>query len=103
MRRFSDGGQLAVALVVATGVVNVALTSGVPLPITTPYRALLAAKLAVVALMIAIALVNRYVVAPRLKPGAPALRILMWTSLAEVGLGAAVVGLVSLFALLDPI
>jgi putative copper resistance protein D len=102
MRRFSTWGQFDVALVVVTGAVNVALTSGVPFPATTPYRALLAAKLALVAAMIGIALVNRYVVAPRLKPGAPALRILMWTSLAEVALGAAVVALVSLFALLDP-
>jgi putative copper resistance protein D len=102
MRRFSDWGQFDVALVVVTGLVNVALTSGVPFPVTTPYRALLAAKLALVAAMIAIALVNRFLVAPRLKPGAPALRILMWTSIAEVVLGAGVVALVSLFALLDP-
>jgi putative copper resistance protein D len=102
MRRYSDWGQFDVALVVVTGLVNVALTSGLPLPITTPYRALLAVKLALVAIMIAIALVNRYLVAPRLKPGGSALRILMRTSLAEVALGAAVIALVSVFALLDP-
>ena len=87
---------------IVTGVVNVALTSGLPLPATTPYRMLLAVKLALVAIMIVIALVNRYVVAPRLKPEGSALRILMSTSLAEVALGAAVIALVSLFALLDP-
>jgi putative copper resistance protein D len=102
MRRYSDWGQFDVALVVVTGVVNVALTSGLPLPATTPYRILLAVKLALVAIMIVIALVNRYVVAPRLKPEGSALRILMITSLAEVALGAAVIALVSLFALLDP-
>jgi putative copper resistance protein D len=102
MRRFSDWGQFDVAAVVLTGVINVALTSGLPFPPTTPYRALLAVKLALVAIMIVVALVNRYWVAPRLKPGGSALRVLMKTSLAEVALGAAVIGLVSLFALLDP-
>jgi putative copper resistance protein D len=52
--------------------------------------------------MIAMALLNRTVLAPRLKPDAPALRVLMRTSLAEVVLGAAVVALVSVFGLLDP-
>ncbi len=103
MRRFSFWGQFDVALVVLTGAVNVALTSGAaPFPPTTPYRALLCVKIALVATMIAIALVNRYVLAPRLKPDAPALGILMKTSLAEVVLGAAVVALVSVFGLLDP-
>ncbi len=103
MRRFSSWGQFDVALVVLTGAVNVALTSGaVPLPPTTPYRALLAVKIALVATMISIALFNRYVLTPRLKPNAPALRRLMRTSLAEVFLGVAVVALVSLFGLLDP-
>lgn len=103
MRRFSSWGQLGVALVVLTGAVNVALTSGAPpFPPTTPYRALLCVKIALVATMIALALVNRYRLAPRLEPDAPAQRMLMRTSLAEVVLGAAVVALVSLFGLLDP-
>ncbi|HYA71566.1 MAG TPA: copper homeostasis membrane protein CopD [Roseiarcus sp.] len=103
MRRFSFWGQFDVALVVLTGAVNVALTSGAaPFPATTPYRALLAMKIALVATMISIALLNRYVLAPRLKPGAPALGILLRTSLAEIAFGAAVVALVSAFGLLDP-
>ena len=52
--------------------------------------------------MIGLALVNRYVVTPRLAPGAPTQRALLVTSLAEVALGAAAVALVSVFALLDP-
>ncbi len=103
MRRFSFWGQFDVALVVLTGIVNVALTSGLGgLAPTTPYRMLLVAKFVLVATMVALALVNRYVLAPRLAPEAPALRTLMKTSLAEVVLGAAVVALVSLFGLLDP-
>jgi copper resistance protein D len=103
MRRFSFWGQFGVALVVLTGLVNIALTSGLhPLASMTPYGALLAAKLALVATMIVIALVNRYVVAPRLKPDGAALRILMKMSLAEIALGGAVMALVSVFGLLNP-
>ena len=103
MRRFSDWGRFVVALVALTGAANVALTSGAPpLPPTTPYRALLDAKLALVAAMVTLALLNRCVLAPRLKPEGPALRALMATTLAEIVLGAAVVALVSVFGLLDP-
>ena len=103
MRNFSFSGQFDVALVVLTGLVNIALTSGFgSIAPTTPYRALLAGKLALVATMIAIALVNRYRLAPRLKPGAPAFGLLIRTSLAEVALGVAVIALVSVFGLLDP-
>ena len=67
MRRFSFWGQFDVALVVLTGIVNFALTSGFgALAPTTPYRVLLGAKLALVATMVALALFNRYVLAPRL-------------------------------------
>jgi putative copper resistance protein D len=103
MAAFSFWGQLIVAAIVLTGVVNIALTSHhPPLPPTTPYRALLVAKLVIVAIMISLALVNRFVLAPRLKTSANALATLRATSLAEIALGCAVVALVSVFALLDP-
>jgi putative copper resistance protein D len=103
MAGFSFWGQLIVAAIVLTGVVNIALTSRhPPLPPTTPYRALLAAKLVIVAIMIALALFNRFVLAPRLKTSANALTTLRATSLAEIALGCVVIALVSVFALLDP-
>jgi putative copper resistance protein D len=103
MRRFSLWGQLDVALIVLTGIVNVALTSGLgALAPTTPYRMLLAAKLVVVATMIALALFNRYVLSPRLTRDGLAQRALTRNCVAEIVLGAAVVALVSLFGLLDP-
>ena len=103
MRRFSFWGQFDVALVVLTGIVNVALTSGLPpLAPTSPYRLLLAAKLVLVATMVALAAFNRYVLAPRLRPDGPAQRALARSCVAEVALGAAVIALVSLFGLLDP-
>ena len=103
MMGFSFWGQFVVAAIVLTGAVNIALTSArPPFPPTTPYRAMLVAKIAVVAIMIALAVINRYVLAPMLKPGATALAVLRLTSAAEVLLGSVVVALVSAFALLDP-
>jgi putative copper resistance protein D len=103
MAGFSFWGQFIVAAIVITGVVNIALTSHhPPLPPTTPYRALLVVKLVIVAIMILLALFNRFVLAPRLKAGANALRTLRATSSAEVALGCIVIALVSVFALLDP-
>jgi putative copper resistance protein D len=103
MAGFSFWGQLIVAAIVLTGVVNIALTSHhPPLPPTTPYRALLVAKLVIVATMILLALFNRFVLAPRLKASANALATLRATSLAEIALGCIVIALVSLFALFDP-
>lgn len=102
MRRFSFWGQIDVALVALTGVANVALTSGLGAFAPTPYRALLAAKLILVAAMTAFALFNRYRLAPRLTPEGPARRTLARNCVAEIILGAAVVALVSLFGLFDP-
>jgi copper resistance protein D len=103
MMRFSFWGHFIVAAIILTGVVNIALTSGrPPIPPTTPYRALLVAKLVVVAIMMILAVFNRYVLAPRLKSSATALLTLTATSVAEIGLGCAVIALVSTFALLDP-
>jgi len=103
MTGFSFWGQLIVAGVVLTGVVNIALTSGhPPIPPTTPYRALLVAKLAIVAVTISLAVFNRFILAPRLKESATALAALRATSAAEIALGCVVVALVSVFGLLDP-
>jgi copper resistance protein D len=103
MAGFSFWGQLIVAAIVLTGAANIAMTSGrPPIPPATPYRALLVAKIIIVAIMIALALFNRFVLAPRLKPSATALAALRLTSAAEIALGSLVVAVVSVFALLDP-
>jgi len=103
MMRFSYWGHFVVATLVATGIVDIALTSGhAPLPPTTPYRVLLDVKIVIVAAMIGLALVNRYVLVPRLMARANALAALRALTLVNVGLGALVVALVSVFALLDP-
>jgi putative copper resistance protein D len=103
MMRYSRYGHFFVALVVLSGMTNVALTSGaLPFPPSSPYRALLLAKIALVACLVALAIVNRYVIAPRWGADEKALRALRATSRAEIALGAVVVGLVSVFGLLDP-
>ncbi len=103
MTLFSFYGHFIVAAIVATGIVNIALISGhPPLPPTTPYRALLDIKIGVAAIMILLALFNRYWLTPHLRSDANALATLRLTSLTEVALGTLVVALVSLFALLDP-
>ena len=63
---------------------------------------LLIAKLVIVAIMIALALINRFVLAPQLKTNTNALAILRAASLIEIALGSVVIALVSVFALLDP-
>ena len=103
MMSFSFWGQLIVAAVVLTGMADIAMTSGrPPIPPTTLYRALLLTKIVLVAVMISLALVNRFVLAPRIKANVRALAMLRSTCAAEIALGSAVVALVSVFALLDP-
>jgi putative copper resistance protein D len=62
----------------------------------------LVVKIIIVAVMISLALFNRFVLAPRLKSSATALAILRSTTVAEAALGCVVICLVSVFALLDP-
>lgn len=104
LQRFSAWGHCVVALIVATGVVNAAMTLGVwPIDVSSPYEVLLVAKIAIVATMIAIALVNRYLLVPRLKFGTTVLGALKNNSVVEVILGGVALALVSAFGILEPI
>ena len=104
LRRFSRAGHVAVALVIASGVVNTILVLGRwPLDPGSPYQVLLAAKIALVAGMTGLALVNRYVFVPdiRKQPDRAIIRIRAGTY-AELASGAGVLILVAFFGLLDP-
>ncbi len=105
LRRFSGAGHLAVALVIATGAANTALILGhLPDSLHSPYQALLALKIGVVGLMLLVALANRYIFVPRLPADGPrAVNAIRRGTLLELGLGAAVLALVSVFATLDPV
>jgi copper resistance protein D len=104
LRRFSGLGHIAVATVLATGAINTWLVLGVwPTDVTSPYQALLAAKIGMVAIMIGLALVNRYVLLPQVQSTADSLRLLRWSTSGEIILGFGAVGLVSVIGTLEPI
>ncbi|CAI0842283.1 Inner membrane protein YebZ [Serratia quinivorans] len=103
--RFSRWGHLAVALVLLTGVINSLIILGSwPLDVDSPYQRLLLFKTALVALMVMVALANRYVIVPAMS-SMPQLaqRGLVLACWIEVGLGAGVLLLVSLFATYAPV
>lgn len=103
LRRFSAFGHGAVTLTILTGVVNTMLILGARgIDLRSPYQRLLGAKVALVALMIGLALVNRYGLVPHLRGRPQADRALRRNSVAELGLGLGVIGLVSLLGLLEP-
>lgn len=102
MMRFSRYGHLAVAGVVLTGIVNALLIQN-GWPLDTPYSRMLLVKCALVAMMVVIALVNRYVVVPRMVMAEPATqRFFLRTTQVELVLGALVLACVSLFATWEP-
>jgi copper resistance protein D len=103
LRRFSGLGHFAVAGVLMTGVVNVLVILGHwPVDFASPYQLLLATKIALVAIMVLLAIFNRYFLVPRVATAAASLRSLSTSTVAEIVLGACVLGLVSIFALLEP-
>lgn len=104
LRRFSRAGHVAVALVIASGVINTALVLGRwPLDPGSPYQTLLAAKILLVAGMTGLALINRYVFVPGMRNGPDrAIAAIRAGTYAELALGAGALALVAVFGLLDP-
>ncbi|MCW1825754.1 copper homeostasis membrane protein CopD [Enterobacter asburiae] len=103
MMRFSRVGHYAVAGVLLTGVVNSLLILGVHIPWQAGYVQFLLFKCALVALMVVIALANRYFLVPRFRPETGrAQQIFIRMTQAEVVLGALVLAAVSLFATWEP-
>ena len=104
LRRFSSAGHLAVALVIATGIVNTVLVlQRWPTDFTSSYQTLLAAKIALVAGMTGLAVMNRYIFVPRMgtQRDRAIIRIRNATY-AELALGAGVLALVAFLGILDP-
>lgn len=103
MMRFSRYGHVAVAGVLITGTINGLFIQGMSGPWHTAWGRLLLIKSAFVVLMVAIALVNRYVLVPRLSlkhsRARQTLILMTWT---EVVLGAFALAAVSLFATWEP-
>lgn len=103
--RFSSWGHLAVALVLATGVINsIIILRETSLTLTSVYQVLLLSKIILVLLMITVAVINRYLVVPMLrKLPAKAHYWLVVNSCAEIIFGAVVLLLVSVFATMAPV
>lgn len=103
MRRFSRIGHFAVAGLFLSGALDIAMIPGaVPWPLDRPYRVGLFAKILVFAAMSGLALVNRYVLAPKIARHAFAVRALAASACAEVALALTAISLVSAFATFDP-
>lgn len=101
-RRFSLLGMLAVAALLASGVINSWNLLGGPRDlVTTDYGRLVLLKIGLFTAMIGIAAVNRLYLTPRL-PDAGALRDLQRNSLAETGLGLCALLAVGVLGTLSP-
>jgi len=105
LRRFSTAGHVAVAMVIISGIVNTMLVlKHLPTDWSSPYQALLGLKIALVAGMSLLAIVNRYVLVPRIRHDqARALNAIRLGSIAEIILGIAVIALVAVFGMLEPV
>lgn len=102
--RFSTLGIVSVVTLVLTGIVNTAILVGsVPALVTTGYGRLLLVKLAVFAVMLTLAAVNRLSLTPGLgKSGGAAQASLMRNSAIELGLGLVIFAIVGLLGTLHP-
>ncbi|KHE06864.1 MULTISPECIES: copper homeostasis membrane protein CopD [Citrobacter] len=103
MMRFSRYGHLFVIGVLLTGIMNALFIVGFSVPWHMAYGQLLLLKGALVMLMVAIALVNRYVLVPRMRQDNRSMTLyFVWMTKLEWGIGAVVLAIVSLFATLEP-
>lgn len=100
---FSQMGYVAVALVAATGVVNATMLVGsFGALLGTDYGRLLSLKIALYLAMVAIALVNRLSIAPRLGRDPAAAARLARSVVAEQAFGLAILAAVSVLGTLPP-
>ena len=103
LRRFSALGPIAVATVLLTGMANTWLAIEVwPINFQSPYQELLLAKIGLIAAMIGLALVNRFMLTTRLVTAPETWRKLRTNTVAEVILGLAAIVLVSVMGTLAP-
>lgn len=104
MMRFSRYGHLAVALTLLSGVINSVMIAGWPLMWhDSRYIILLLCKMLLVALMVLVALINRYWLVPRFRlAGSGTQQKFIRMTQLELLLACGVVGLVSVFATLSP-
>jgi putative copper resistance protein D len=104
VRRFSTLGVISVTALMLSGSINAAILVGsFHALIVTSYGQLLLLKLALFAVMLALATINRLLLTPRLaRPGAGGSRWLVRNSTIELALGLAIYAIVGLLGTLHP-
>lgn len=103
LARFAAAGTGIVAVLFLTGLANLLLIAGWPLPLTSTWSLVLGGKLALFAGMLGLAALNRWKLTPALASGLPNARGRLRVSLTlETGCAIAIVLLVSLLGTLDP-
>jgi len=104
LMRFSGMGYIAVAVLVASGLINAWYLVGTPGALVgTPYGQLLLVKLALFAGMLALAISNRFWLVPALKAGEPrTLAQLRRHVVGEATLGFLVILVVSVLGTMEP-
>lgn len=103
LRRFSGLGHYAVAIALASGVINTwFILRDVDIDFAISYQAILAAKIVLVGFLITLALVNRYVFVPRIPNNGPGLVQLRNGTIAEIVVSAGILGLVSVLGSISP-
>jgi putative copper resistance protein D len=104
VRRFSRAGHAAVAVVLISGIANIWLTLGrLPFHLASPYDQKLCLKLLDVGVMTLLAILNKYALVPMIRKHISCARpLLIYGCIAEIALGAVVLGLVASFGLQDP-
>ncbi|MFN3552216.1 MAG: CopD family protein [Novosphingobium meiothermophilum] len=100
---FARTGSIAVAVLVLTGMANTLAIAGSLWPRPGPWHGLLALKLGLFGLMLALAANNRWRVVPALERAQPqAMRRLRLSVLSELAAGLGVVGVVAMLGVIDP-
>jgi copper resistance protein D len=103
VRRFSLLATWAVALLIASGIVNTwYMTDGMRHLFGTEYGSLVLAKVGLLVIMLGFASVNRFWLTPRLPVSDRALRLLCTSTGAEIVLGLIVICVVAVLGQLEP-
>jgi len=106
LRRFSRIGYVVVAIVALTGAIDtIVLVGSMHAFLTTPYGRLLGVKIALFALMVVLALVNRFWLVPRTQlntTAPPQFRALLRSVFAEQAIGFGILGAVSVLGTWSP-
>lgn len=102
MMRFSRYGHMAVSAVLLSGIINSLMILGWSLPLESSYVRLLGVKVVFVAVMVIIALYNRYFLVPRFNRSPTAIKQFIQFTWLEVMLSVSVLLTVSVFATWEP-